>query len=83
MTNQTASSAAVPTDPSTGPLIGVNVALAVLIASAVAVSVPVVACVYVRSRRWRKHIIEGYSVCTAFSVHAVCNFSVIVCVHVL
>ena len=62
-----------PTDPSTGSVIGVSVALAVLITAAVGACVPVVVCVYFRSRRSRKKILEGYSVCITFSVHAVCK----------
>ena len=62
-----------PTDPNNGPLIGVSVALAVLITAAVGACVPVVVCVYFRSRRSRKHITEGYSVCITSCLHAVCK----------
>ena len=54
---------AIPTEPSNGPLLGVSVVLAVLITAAVGACVPVVACIYIKSRHSRKQITERYNVC--------------------
>ena len=60
---------AIPTEPSNGPLLGVSVALAVLILTAVGACVPAIACVYFKSRHSRKQITERYNVCILCYMH--------------
>ena len=61
---------ATPTQPNNSTIIGVSVALAVLLLSAVGACVPVIACIYFRSRHSRKQITERYGLCITFCIQS-------------
>ena len=58
--NNTTPAVSAPPKPSDSALIGVSVALAVLVASVVGACVPVIVCIYFRSRQSRKETTERY-----------------------
>ena len=60
VSNNTTPAVSAPPQPSDNALIGVSVALAVLMTSVVGACVPVIVCVYFRSRHSRKETTERY-----------------------